>query len=113
MATLREALVILPDSKNDKPIHATLKRELCNVFGGYTATPCQGGWVNPQGELIEDYGTAYSVAMLDSEANRAVFKEIANTIGKLAKQQAMYVRYANGEVEIFDVYGRPQAANDA
>jgi hypothetical protein len=38
--------------------------------------------------------------MEPSEANDAVFREIALDVGRKARQEAMYIRYASGEVEI-------------
>ena len=101
---MREALIILPNEDNHGrhivAVHDRLQVALCNVFGGYTATQACGGWQSTDGARIEESVTCYMVAMEDSQANAAVLREIALDAGKEAKQEAMYVRYASGEVEI-------------
>lgn len=100
---MKEAQIILPIHDNHgKPlahIHAELQVALCNTFSGYTAFQANGGWQSCDGR-IEEPVTAYTVAMEPSEANDAVFREIALDVGRKARQEAVYIRYASGEVEI-------------
>jgi hypothetical protein len=104
---MREARIILPFAENGgKDItfaHETLARELASTFGGFTAFNVQGGWVNGEGKLYLDAGRAYDVAMADTEENAAKLRGIARGIGKLTHQEAVYLRYANGEVDILTI----------
>lgn len=101
---MREARLILPNADNDgQPLsfaHDWLKGELIGAFGGYTATPSQGGWRSPNGTIYEEPGTAYDIACDDG--CDAYLRGLAQRIGRLARQQAVYLRQPNGVVEIVD-----------
>lgn len=110
---MREARIILPKADNaGKSLdhaHAELAMMLCKAFGGATATDSNGMWVSPSGKLYAEPGTAYDVAMEDKAENDVTLRSIAVRFGRLCQQEAMYVRYASGAVEIVDT----SAANDA
>ena len=100
---MHEARLILPTKGNEgeslNAVHETLRRKLAKTFGGYTALPIYGGWIDDAGALIEEPGIAYDVAMDISEANRAALNDIAGELAASANQSAIYVRHAFGEVE--------------
>lgn len=106
---MREARLILPNADNDaKPLtaaHAWLKGELIGAFGGYTATPSQGGWRGPDGRIYEEAGTAYDIACEEDGACAAYLRKLAQRIGRMARQEAVYLRQPNGVVEIVDTHG--------
>lgn len=99
---MREALMILPNLDNAgqslAPIHRRLRLALANTFGGYTATPSEGGWVSPSGELMEEPGTLYRVAVPDGRDT--VFETIAMRAARDAAQEAVYMRLPDGRVNI-------------
>lgn len=95
---MREARIILPTADNLSSVHSDLRRKLAATFGGYTATPSYGGWIAPDGELVEEPGIAYDVAVPDNAAND--LRNIARDIGHAAHQQSMYLRLPSGTVEI-------------
>lgn len=101
---MREARLILPNRDNDgntlAQCHAYLKGALIGAFGGYTATPSQGGWKGPDGRIYEEAGTAYDVAVADG--CESYLRELAGNIGRMARQEAVYLRQPNGVVEIVD-----------
>jgi len=103
---MREARIILPKLDNNGSdlsfAHAALARDLCQTWGGATASDTRGMWVGYDGTLYDEPGTAYDVAMEATEENAAKLKAIAERYGALCQQEAMYVRYACGTVEIVD-----------
>lgn len=103
---LKEAQIILPThawQAENKAAHAALKSELLTLWGGFTATAAQGGWRDNHGKDCVEPVTCYTVAMADNEANAALLREVAMRAGQGARQTAMYVRYASGEVDIVEV----------
>lgn len=103
---MREARLILPNVGNDgadlTPVHTTIRRALAERFGGFTAAPVFGGWVSPDGKLYEEAGTAYDAAAPDDTASAEFLRGLARTAGEAARQEAMYLRLPNGEVEIIE-----------
>lgn len=103
---MREARIILPKADNHgQPLdlaHADLARALCRNFGGATATATRGMWVSDDGKLYDEPGIAYDVAMDDTPANREIMRALAVAYGRRCGQEAMYVRYASGDVAILD-----------
>jgi len=114
---MREARIILPLADNDgKPVdtaHEYLKGRLCRLFGGFTATPVMGGWMDDSGRLYEDRSIAYDVAMEDTYENARKVGSIAEIAGQMAKQLAMYVRLPNGNVQILNIEPAAEAAKAA
>src|SRR5689334_731771 len=95
---MREATIILP-------YHAIearkLEADLLHYFGGFTAIPCQGSWVDDTtGTRYDDTGHIYMVAMDDTLPNDARLERIAVEAGALADQLSVYIRFANGDVAI-------------
>ena len=103
---MREARIILPkldNNGNDLAFaHVALARDLCQAFGGATACDTRGMWVGYDGTLYDEPGTAYDVAMDATEENARALRNLAVRYGHLCGQEAMYVRYACGKVEIVD-----------
>lgn len=109
---MREARIILPLYDNDgidlQDVHKSLKTRLCAEFGGYTATPSMGGWIDNSGKLYEEPGIAYDVAVPDdSIAIIETLRDIAGLTGRKANQKAMYLRLPTGKVEILDTEDLP------
>ena len=100
---MREACIILPIADNEgnglDNVHSELKRDLCAWFGGCTVTKGDGAWLNSQGKLYQEPVAIYTVAMEPSEANRFKLWDLARRLATDARQQAIYVRYADGSVD--------------
>lgn len=103
---MREARIILPKIDNNghdlASAHAALARDICRAFGGVTASDTRGMWVGYDGTLYDEPGTAYDVAMDATEENAATLRDLAVRYGQLCGQEAVYVRYTCGTVEIVD-----------
>lgn len=104
---MREARIILPLADNDgRPVEAAhdyLKARVCRLFGGFTANPVMGGWMDNDGRLYEDRSIAYDVAMADTAENAKSVATIARIAGDMAKQLAVYTRLPDGSVDIIDL----------
>ena len=63
--------------------------QLAKRFGGYTAIPCTGGWVNDDGELITEPMVRYIVAVNTKKDMEALFCD-AYDRAKALNEQALY-----------------------
>lgn len=109
---LKEARIVMPDfpldGHPDPKAHSVLKAALVNTFGGYTASHGTGGWMAPDGRLMMDSVAIYDVAInAERGTDLAQLAQIAATAGRALKQQAVYVRYPDGDVEIMDLGSIP------
>lgn len=90
--SLRIAQITIPTEDNEGKslalVHMGLKRELATAFGGYTAFETGGGWIDPNGKLVEEDGTTYQVAFPLERMGEIV--SLAHQAGRLAKQQAVF-----------------------
>ncbi|MBB4039094.1 hypothetical protein GGR34_000729 [Microvirga flocculans] len=102
---MREARIIVPLKDNDgndlTAVHTFAKHALCRKFGGFTATPISGGWMDDDGTFYEDHSIAYDIAMVPDRQDD-VLRDLVLELGVMARQLAMYCRYASGTVEIID-----------
>lgn len=106
---MREGMFILPLQDNDGVdlsalVHDTWER-LSAVFGGVTAIQGVGIW-DGQKEDVWTLTAAYD----PTEANHRIFERIARDAAQGARQNALYLRYADGEVKIIDLDSLPVAA---
>ena len=101
---MREYTFILPKTDNDGApligLHCVLHKKLCDMFGGFTAVECSGGWIDSLGNVIIDHSVRYTVATDNELAEQ--FRDLAIAFGVSAKQQAVYFVNGLGEVEIID-----------
>lgn len=104
---MREAMITLPQHDNDRHslqhVRHYAEKALAKSFGGFTVANAKGGWVNGRGELLSEPVWTFAVAYEPTPANDAKLTSIARYMGTEGKQQAMYVRYASGEVHILDM----------
>lgn len=104
---MREGLINIPhfdNHGNSLSVLVEIAMEiLAKQFGGATAIEAKGFWIGPDGkhyiEPITQLVTAYDPSCSMSDA---YLRGVAQSIGSQAGQLAMYIRYANGEVEIID-----------
>lgn len=111
MTELREARLVLPRDVKPAPddVHGKLRVELARTFGGYTCTQGRGGWVDGTGTTIEELNWIYDIAMRDEFQDFRELKHIAVEYGRLLDQQAVYIRFPGGQVEIIEIDQRPGA----
>ena len=103
---LRETRIILPLRTNDgKPLdwlHARLKRQLAEKFGGYTAFQSFGGWVDPKsGKLIEEASVTYDVAAPEQSENYYL-QILCEDLTEAAQQECIYLRLPTGSVNFIE-----------
>lgn len=99
---LREASITLP--QGNEFLDKRLTTELCASFGGCSIFPGHGAWIAPNGECISEPINRFVVGVdaEDHTANQRIFR-YAVQFGHLAKQQAMYVTYSDGNAEVIDM----------
>ncbi|UTC29817.1 hypothetical protein BAJUN_01870 [Bajunvirus bajun] len=100
---MRNASIILPARDNDgadlSPLHAILAAELCNTFGGFTASAVTGAWRDDtDGRIYQDESTEYRIAADWNPAQREALESIAARYCAEARQVVIYVQHANGAV---------------
>ena len=99
----RIAQIILPKTDNDgnslMTIHAEYRKAFCHCFGGYTALPACGGWVDDKGKLYEDASIVYHIAMDDTYWNAEKVRGLANAAAHEMRQEAIFIVLPSGEVE--------------
>lgn len=103
---LNTATIIVPlkdndGSDNSAVIDRTI-RSLCETHGGATSWVAKGYWVNANGKLFADDVVVIQSAMTKSEGNREALRALAALVLADTDQEAVYVSYPGGEVEIID-----------
>lgn len=119
MAQMRPGQITLPVLCNDgkTPLaqtHQRLASLLLAAFDGCTAVFGSGMWNHPEkGTQVEEV-YVYTVAYVPSDSGDVALRAIATTIGQEAGQDAMYVQYASGIVDIVPMvkWAPLQAIND-
>lgn len=100
------ASITLPVFSNDgeslEREHAYLQRELATVYGGWTRTNGMGGWVDKGATQIEQV-SIYSVAVSRDEFTINHLLQLAELVGRMAGQFAMFVTLPNNEVRLLDL----------
>lgn len=104
---MRIASVTLPVADNDgnslADAHAALRSSLAEEFGGFTAINATGGWCDPStGKVYVESVIRYDVAMEDSAVNRAKLADMATFYGHMARQIAMMITHAAGDVAFIE-----------
>lgn len=103
----REARIIAPILDNDgQPVTEalqSLERRLVQSFGGFTRMQHgTGGWAD-KGRVQVEGVIVYDVAVETTDrTHRTALHSIANLLRMEAKQQAVYLRYPSGEVELVE-----------
>lgn len=103
---MRESLLVVPTHDNNgvplgNEILKTAKR-LAKQFGGVTSVRANGMWIDPAtGNLYdEEIVQLFSAYDETKPQNDACLAEIADWTRANARQLAIYVRYASGNVEV-------------
>lgn len=103
---LNTATIIIPVRDNDGSDNAAVIertiRALCETHGGATAWNASGYWVSPEGRLYQDDVRVIQSAMTKTDANKSALRALARDVLADTDQEAVYVSYAGGEVEIID-----------
>ena len=79
-----------------------VKRNFCNLFGGYTAIDAEGGWVSNEGTLFKEPVTViYSAASKDKSKDAELLLAIAKNVLAITDQEAVFVSI-DGQAEIIE-----------
>lgn len=102
---MREARIILPVVDGGLDVLNSCMTELAEAFGGFTLLTGVGGWIK-DGEVVEDDNAIFDIACDENKDwtfDRLL--QIATKHANLLKQDAVYIRYPDGCVEIVDLTG--------
>jgi hypothetical protein len=106
---LRESLITVPVNDNDghslAAVSEAAQMQLAHAFNGVTTIAACGKWIDAKGKIFAEPVTQLITAYEPAPRNDAILRGIARDIGREAKQFAVYVRYASGDVEILDTLG--------
>jgi hypothetical protein len=77
-------------------LRAQIKRAFAVAFGGYTETPANGGWLNADGELVEE--PVYVIEAAFEIADDDLVWRLARTIKARLEQEAVMI---HKDLEVF------------
>lgn len=101
-STLKEARIVMPLPEGGRPRHLEMRRQLVEAFGGYTACRGKGGWLDPvTNEVVNDNVIVYDVAIKPGQNVKLYL--IAKQTAEALNQEAVYIRYPDGVVEIVPI----------
>ena len=109
---MKEARIILPLEGNSADgtrspagatVHKLLRTRLAKRFGGYTRTTGFGGWVDGEGQIVEEDVAIYDVAINPTAKDNADLRDIAVAAACNLLQDAVYFRQTSGLVEIINL----------
>lgn len=110
---MREAAIIVPRHDNlGREIPAVLAQAcetLMSIFGGATIVQAQGYWKGAIGTVIEPVNHV-TVAYEPSLHADLALQTVARDVAVAADQECVYVRYADGRVELVEQTSRVKAA---
>jgi hypothetical protein len=103
---MREGLLVIPQADNSGHSLSSLRDKaalkLTQSFGGVTIRNAEGLWSDQAGKLYREPVWELVTAYNPSHSNNAILRDLADNVGREGKQKAVYVRYANGDVEVRD-----------
>lgn len=103
---MREAMIIVPKADNDGrdmlDVQRVVATRLVKAFGGATIREAFGAWEGPDGQIVSEPVWEVIAACEPDYANEVTLRLIARYVGEAARQWAVYMRHASGEVEIMD-----------
>lgn len=94
---IENVLIVPKQDSNGVPtspmFFSIIKTLLASAFGGYTVSDCVGGWVDPEGKLIEEQVWKVAVSFhYNDDALSDTFFQIAEQVKDTLKQNCVYVR---------------------
>lgn len=90
------------DSQRLENAMRSIKGDAALLFGGYTLTPVDGGWMNPEtGQLVEERG--YTLSLITFDAHDARIRRFADIIGRLLHQHSVVLIGPGGVAEFVTI----------
>lgn len=104
---MREAKIIVPVNDNTGALIPSVtmyaRDALIDAFGGCTIREAEGCWFDRDaGELYCEPVRELIVACDPMIESVSALRRIAREVGRRAKQQSVYVRFASGDVELVE-----------
>lgn len=95
--------------KSLQHVEAYAIKALVAAFGGVTVDHAKGHWRDASGAVVSEPVWRLITAYEPSAANDAKLASVARYIGAEGNQEAVYVRFASGDVEIVETKQRVAA----
>jgi len=95
---MKEARIILAGA-DENSVNRYL-RLIAKRFGGFTAWAAHGGWVNDNGELVQEPVRVVDVALGNGLYDMAYLRGLAKAWREWADQDCVYVRDPQGNVTL-------------
>jgi len=103
---LKEAKVIIPDVGSGCAAIVNFESHIIDLFGGFTLTLGSGAWKNDDGEVIRESVRVYTIAAVSHVMRHGHtwwhLRHAAVTLGNSLKQECVYVKHTDGEVEMLE-----------
>jgi len=78
----------------------SIRRMLASEFGGYTEKQTSGGWINPDGHLVEEEGRTFSVLYDPTKVSRNLLAFRADCVGQILNQHSVVRIWADNDASI-------------
>lgn len=100
----KEARIIIPSEDKDgnrlgASVLAKILDEAAKLFGGYTTWIANGGWIAPNGKLVQEAVNVIDIAAPADPASKLKLEKLAEQILADADQWSVYLRLPDGRVE--------------
>lgn len=100
---LRESRIIFPQSDNNgsslRWLQTRFEDRVVAHFGGFTMSEGKGVWESKlTGKIYFESVWFYDIAVINDENSKRILFEIARWLKNKSKQEAIYLRYPDGEV---------------
>lgn len=93
----RDGFAITDDQR--RAILQAVKETAAGIFGGFTLFNVQGGWVNPEGRLVEEPGISLLICSPQPEH---VLREFADYVRRVACQHSVVLTGPDGSVSFVE-----------
>lgn len=102
-STRKESRIVFPQIDNDgtslKRLQNRFEEKIVMKFGGFTLVEGQGGWRSPHSsKTYLEPVWFYDIAVEDCKESELELLKLATWLKKEARQEAIYLRYPNGNV---------------
>ena len=106
----------LPTTDNQRlplaALHKDIQMLFVENFGGFTATPCLGGYKNSNGDIQIDNNILYQIGIKLTADNLDSIRAIACFFGAQARQESVFLIHPDGQRELIlaSQFWKPAAA---
>lgn len=102
---LREATLKMPSHDNDgnllNDLKVKLEKNILDIFGGFSLQRTESVWLDAAtGKVYNEPILTYVIAMEQGADNDLKLTGLADLVKLEGKQEAVYVRFADGNVQL-------------